>query len=454
MSNIEVKLDVLNQKATPALYAAPLASRPAAGFVGRLFIDSDNPSTGLYRDTGTTWVQVADETGSISGFVPYTGATTNVDLGTNNITAGSLIKTGGTSAQILAGDGTVITAGTNITITGGTIAASGGSGSQNLQSVTTLGNTTNTGIAVSANGIGIGTTIPSSNRLDIHSATGINASLNGTGVTNSCLQLESAGVGKWKIQNNYNAGANDFILTDVLNTVNRLIIKNTALATYTGFFNVANISGSQNIQISGTAPAYTIIDTAGSGYAASIGMATVGNNFISGSVLGDLCIVNQSATAKNLKLAVTSTNTAAINITPANRVGINTSTDNGFQLDVNGNTNITGNLTVSGTTPSIITFNRQSSSYTLAITDAGLMVEMNVATANNLTIPLNSSVPFAIGQIIELTQYGAGQTTIVATSGVTINSYTGLTKLSGQYAAATLTKVGTNEWYLFGNLTV
>ena len=32
MSNIEVKLDVLNQKASPALYAASLANRPAAWF--------------------------------------------------------------------------------------------------------------------------------------------------------------------------------------------------------------------------------------------------------------------------------------------------------------------------------------------------------------------------------------------------------------------------------------
>ena len=119
-----------------------------------------------------------------------------------------------------------------------------------------------------------------------------------------------------------------------------------------------------------------------------------------------------------------------------------------------GTSGITGTSGTSGITSSTISFNRQTASYTLVLSDASLMVEMNVATANNLTIPLNSSVPFAIGQIIELTQYGAGQTTIVATSGVTINSYTGLTKLSGQYAAATLTKVGTNEWYLFGNLTV
>jgi len=46
----------------------------------------------------------------------------------STVTGSSLIKSGGTSVQILAADGSVITAGTNITISGGTIAASGGGG--------------------------------------------------------------------------------------------------------------------------------------------------------------------------------------------------------------------------------------------------------------------------------------------------------------------------------------
>jgi hypothetical protein len=41
------------------LYADALINRPAAGFVGRIFIDTDNPSTGIYRDTGTSWINVA-----------------------------------------------------------------------------------------------------------------------------------------------------------------------------------------------------------------------------------------------------------------------------------------------------------------------------------------------------------------------------------------------------------
>jgi len=68
-------------------------------------------------------------TSAATTYVPYTGATGSVNLGANNITATSHIKSGGTSAQILAADGSVITAGTNVTISGGTISATGGSSS-------------------------------------------------------------------------------------------------------------------------------------------------------------------------------------------------------------------------------------------------------------------------------------------------------------------------------------
>lgn|SRR5690348_9533699 len=100
-----------------------------------------------------------------------------------------------------------------------------------------------------------------------------------------------------------------------------------------------------------------------------------------------------------------------------------------------------------------ITTNRQTASYTLVASDAEKLVEMNVAGANNLTVPPNSEVAFDIGTQILISQYGAGQTSIVAGSGVTIRSDSGNLNLSAQYVAATLVKIGTNEWYLFGSLT-
>ena len=103
-------------------------------------------------------------------------------------------------------------------------------------------------------------------------------------------------------------------------------------------------------------------------------------------------------------------------------------------------------------TAKLITTNRQTASYTLVLSDADKLVEMNVASANNLTIPLNSSVAFPTGTQILLAQYGAGQTTIVPTSGVTVRSNGGKLKLNVQYSGATLIKIGTDDWYLFGDI--
>jgi hypothetical protein len=104
--------------------------------------------------------------------------------------------------------------------------------------------------------------------------------------------------------------------------------------------------------------------------------------------------------------------------------------------------------------PTCITFNRQSASYTLVLIDRTRLVEMNNASANNLTIPLNSTVAFPIGSIIQCAQYGAGLTTIVPTGGVTLRSRGGRLKSAGQYARWTLEKVGTDEWYVSGDVVV
>lgn len=92
-------------------------------------------------------------------------------------------------------------------------------------------------------------------------------------------------------------------------------------------------------------------------------------------------------------------------------------------------------------------------SYTLALSDKGKVVEMNNASANTLTIPPNSSVAFDVGTYINLAQIGAGQTTVQGGSGVTIRQRQSKLKFAGQYATATLYKRGTDEWLLSGDLT-
>jgi len=101
----------------------------------------------------------------------------------------------------------------------------------------------------------------------------------------------------------------------------------------------------------------------------------------------------------------------------------------------------------------LVPANRQTGSYQLVLGDVGKVIEMNVAGANNLTVPPNATVAFPTGTAIELFQYGAGQTTVVAGGGVTIRSSGGKLKLTGQYSAASLRKIATDEWVLVGDIS-
>ena len=90
--------------------------------------------------------------------------------------------------------------------------------------------------------------------------------------------------------------------------------------------------------------------------------------------------------------------------------------------------------------------------YELVLADAGKLIEMNSGSANEVTVPANADVAFPIGTRIDICQYGAGVTSIVAAGGVTINATPGL-NLRAQFSAATLVKRATNEWYLYGDLS-
>lgn len=106
----------------------------------------------------------------------------------------------------------------------------------------------------------------------------------------------------------------------------------------------------------------------------------------------------------------------------------------------------------SGGSGGALTVNTRTANYTLVLGDAGAYVRMNLASANTLTVPTNSSVAFPIGTVIHIRQTGAGQTTVTPFNGtVTINTPE-TAKLRKQGSSASLIKVGTNEWDLTGDL--
>lgn len=97
-----------------------------------------------------------------------------------------------------------------------------------------------------------------------------------------------------------------------------------------------------------------------------------------------------------------------------------------------------------------LTLARKTDSYTLVANDDGKVIEMNKATANTLTVP---SLVFTAGQQVLITQYGAGQTTLVG-SGVTLRSDGGKLKINSQYSMATILFISPTEAYVSGNLAL
>lgn len=104
--------------------------------------------------------------------------------------------------------------------------------------------------------------------------------------------------------------------------------------------------------------------------------------------------------------------------------------------------------------PSLTSFVPKTSSYTLdTLTLRDSLIEVNSASATTITVPLDSTLNFPVGTGIDILQVGAGQVTIAAAVGVTINSPDGGLKLRTQWSAASLIKRSANTWLLAGDTT-
>jgi len=88
--------------------------------------------------------------------------------------------------------------------------------------------------------------------------------------------------------------------------------------------------------------------------------------------------------------------------------------------------------------------------YTLVIGDVGEYVTLNNASPITLTVP--ASV-FSAGDTVNVIQLGAGQVTLSAGVGATLNSQGSKLKLTGQYAAATILFTSATAAVVFGNLS-
>lgn len=93
------------------------------------------------------------------------------------------------------------------------------------------------------------------------------------------------------------------------------------------------------------------------------------------------------------------------------------------------------------------TISDKTSNYSILATDAEKLIR---STSGAITITIDNVL--SVGQRIDFAQYGSGQITFAAGSGVTLNSADSLLKTAKQYAGATVECVASGVYWLVGNL--
>jgi hypothetical protein len=110
---------------------------------------------------------------------------------------------------------------------------------------------------------------------------------------------------------------------------------------------------------------------------------------------------------------------------------------------------VRANIGAAALTPTV---NPQTgTTYTLAAADAGAIVTMTNGSAVTVTIPPNSSIPLAVGTIVNIVQGGAGVVTIEGGTGVTVNGVSeGDVDIGARYQGAACLKIATDTWIISG----
>lgn len=109
---------------------------------------------------------------------------------------------------------------------------------------------------------------------------------------------------------------------------------------------------------------------------------------------------------------------------------------------------------VSGKLDALISFNFQSSSYTLQATDAPLMVVYNNTGSANFIFPSSSVTDFPTGSQFLFFQSGSGQINfITGSTSMSLYSNGGKVKSSTTYSMATAIVLRRDVWVLSGDIS-
>jgi len=249
-----------------------------------------------------------EKLGQLAYIVQY-DASNNITFPAN-ITASSIIKSGGTATQILAADGSVITAGTNITISGGTISASGSGGGM------AIGGSITSATAGSVLFAGTSGVLAQNNANFNWDNTNGRLQITNFNLTNSQLKIGSLEIQSYSLNNSW---FSDNMYFNGTNFVYRSTGKAVLFYFYNGegqFRSYASGAAGSNAPNVGNGVKLKFNELGSFGVGLNVNEAD--NNF-SGSFL---------------------------RVFPTGNVTINqATTDSGFRLDVNGTARVQGNLT-------------------------------------------------------------------------------------------------------------
>jgi len=345
-------------------------------------------SSDIYVSTNVSPVYVVVNSND-GVFVPYTGATTNVNLGAFTLTANSIIKSGGTSSQFLKADGSVdsttYTPSTrNITINGTT---------QDLSADRTF--TVSAANIYSDNGTLTGdrTVTMGAFTLSFEKDITVNGhrigSGNGNVSTNIAIgQLAAASTttASQSVFIGYSAGnlvttANSNVLIGafagrIINTGggNTIIGQVSGYTLTSGTFNT--LIGRQSGNGLTTGIHNVVVSAIGSG---TIGITTGSYNTIIGSQ-----VIGLPATLSNNIILADGQGNIRIRTWDTGNVGIGTTTDAGYKLDVNGTARVSGDLTLGGSYR-ILYFGSSSNTYIVGENNDGLYLSAKKIEYSDVT---------------------------------------------------------------------
>ncbi len=93
---------------------------------------------------------------------------------------------------------------------------------------------------------------------------------------------------------------------------------------------------------------------------------------------------------------------------------------------------------------------QSGTTYSLVANDVGKLIEFTNNGSITFNIPTNATVPFNVGDRIDVLLASTGNVTISPVAGVTVNAEGGLLNISSQWSKFTLIKRETNSWVVTG----